>query len=453
MAEISEVHPGTRAPQATSPQPNANATTTSHTAETTRSAFGVRDISTVATNSTSTGSASATSTTSVTVPSLQQLLAVLAGGADPAVTVAQVTARLAPGGTTLSTRVARLRPILPKPALHAHKTDPLNLKSVCLQLAPGSVSGGTLAATGSSLPTPSGNSPTDGIAARISALNYPTPSTLSSCSSPTQSQLSDFDIPSPLSISDRSTPLDFSPAVDIASTRSDNVPRELTPKNSSERTRTQSTNHNNNSHKHLLGDRASGFMPIGFSVNAASQSSASSTLSSVPDQFLATRASPEFIAETPITLNTNHTPGPIDSNRTAAQPGHGHVNLDELRYAPIGEVLSTRTSPPGASANSSVTLRGGLHTPPPSECAVEAQTLGQPQMLSSRSHSLHSLNFQPSAGHIEAPPGFESLLCTTPGPAEHSNAGGCPGHGSPATPPSDGSNILQNAIFLSQLNI
>ena len=55
------------------------------------------------------------------VPSLQQLVTVLAGGVgavggvDPAFTVAQVVAQVAPGSTTLSTRVARLRPILPKP--------------------------------------------------------------------------------------------------------------------------------------------------------------------------------------------------------------------------------------------------------------------------------------------------------------------------------------------------
>lgn len=55
------------------------------------------------------------------VPQLQQLVTVLAGGVgtvggvDPAFTVAQVVAQVAPGSATLSTRVARLRPILPKP--------------------------------------------------------------------------------------------------------------------------------------------------------------------------------------------------------------------------------------------------------------------------------------------------------------------------------------------------
>lgn len=126
MAEVPDVSPGARASEASASPATSTSSTISHSAGTPRSATGSRDTSAVAAaSSPNAGDPPITPTPSVTVPALQQILAVLAAGTavatDPAVTVAQVTARLAPGGTTLSTRVARLRPILPKPTLHGHK--------------------------------------------------------------------------------------------------------------------------------------------------------------------------------------------------------------------------------------------------------------------------------------------------------------------------------------------
>ncbi|XP_028967714.1 uncharacterized protein LOC114828299 [Galendromus occidentalis] len=363
------------------------------------------------------------------VPSLQQLVTVLAGGVgavggvDPAFTVTQVVAQVAPGSTTLSTRVARLRPILPKPQETAQTAGETKTKALGLKdIGPAARSPGRTAET--TLMPPMGNP-------QQPHLGYPTPSTLSSCSSPAHSQLSDFDIPSPLSISDRSTPLEFSPtgAHDLDSPRSAcGAAKRSLP-------RPQRTNESAVTHKDCLVPRDADFPP-----------SRSKTTFMQVDFQQSQNASSEFLTA-PSTAEFPIESAPTASSQQHRAPSDDHVNLDELGYTPLREVMS----PSDAEATVRC-LREGLQTPPPSDCNEDTQQLPPSQILSSHhSHSVHSLNFQPTSGQMDPAPGFESLLCPTPGLADHHGSALPAHHDSHQS--QDQANILQNAIFLSQLNM